>query len=485
MGVRPSVALPLLLLAVLAGPGSAAAATQLGQVDPAATDSAGGYAGVSEMQVQTGVGSPPYAATSDGVITSWSINAGTGSGQAELRLYRATSSASQYVIAGVSGYQTLTTGRVNTFPTQIPVQAGDKLGLKINGNPEAAGAGGSGDIAGFVGDGSPGTSVSLGGTGAARMNESAVLEPDADRDGFGDETQDQCPSDPTTQGPCADLAVELTAPGTVVRDGKVEYTVLVRNTSTTAGAADVTARLALPPSLQFVPGSVSTSACSTGTTAGHDEMTCNFGGLAAGASATARVKASALTLGTSVAQAAVSYRAVDPNPANDTASATTRVTHDAVRRCPAANFVGGTSGNDRLTGSRFSDPIYAGTGNDVLFGLAGDDCLFGDRGDDRLFGGPGNDRLTGSAGRDVLHGGSGRDRMFGGASSDRLYGDAGNDTMDGGPGVDRFYGGPGNDKIMAADHTNETVDCGPGPRDSVTADPGDTLRGCERVRIRR
>jgi hypothetical protein len=38
---------------------------------------------------------------------------------------------------------------------------------------------------------------------------------------------------------------------------------------------------------------------------------------------------------------------------------------------------------------------------------------------------------------------------------------------------------------MAADHTSETVDCGPGPRDSVTADPGDTLRGCERVRIRR
>jgi Ca2+-binding RTX toxin-like protein len=197
------------------------------------------------------------------------------------------------------------------------------------------------------------------------------------------------------------------------------------------------------------------------------------------------VKASALTLGTSVAQAAVSYRAVDPNPANDTASATTQVTHDAVRRCPAANFVGGTSGNDRLTGSRFSDPIYAGTGNDVLFGLAGDDCLFGDRGDDRLFGGPGNDRLTGNAGRDVLHGGSGRDRMFGGASSDRLYGDAGNDTMDGGPGVDRLYGGSGNDKIMAADHRNEKVDCGPGPRDSVTADPGDRLLGCERVRIRR
>jgi hypothetical protein len=28
------------------------------------------------------------------------------------------------------------------------------------------------------------------------------VEPDADHDGFGDETQDQCPTDKTTQGPC-------------------------------------------------------------------------------------------------------------------------------------------------------------------------------------------------------------------------------------------------------------------------------------------
>jgi hypothetical protein len=34
------------------------------------------------------------------------------------------------------------------------------------------------------------------------LNVSAVLEPDADGDGFGDETQDQCPTNATTQGPC-------------------------------------------------------------------------------------------------------------------------------------------------------------------------------------------------------------------------------------------------------------------------------------------
>ena len=36
----------------------------------------------------------------------------------------------------------------------------------------------------------------------ARLLLSAQLEPDADHDGYGDETQDQCPTDAATQGPC-------------------------------------------------------------------------------------------------------------------------------------------------------------------------------------------------------------------------------------------------------------------------------------------
>ena len=39
-------------------------------------------------------------------------------------------------------------------------------------------------------------------TGGFRVNIFAVLESDADHDGFGDETQDQCPTNASTQGPC-------------------------------------------------------------------------------------------------------------------------------------------------------------------------------------------------------------------------------------------------------------------------------------------
>lgn len=42
------------------------------------------------------------------------------------------------------------------------------------------------------------------------VNVSAVLEADTDGDGFGDETQDQCPTDPSTQGPCPTPASQPT-----------------------------------------------------------------------------------------------------------------------------------------------------------------------------------------------------------------------------------------------------------------------------------
>ena len=41
---------------------------------------------------------------------------------------------------------------------------------------------------------------------ANELMVAATIEPDADRDGFGDETQDQCPRQATTQGPCDDTA---------------------------------------------------------------------------------------------------------------------------------------------------------------------------------------------------------------------------------------------------------------------------------------
>ncbi len=49
----------------------------------------------------------------------------------------------------------------------------------------------------------------------------ATVEPDADGDGFGDETQDQCPTQKTTQGACDTAAPQVSGFG--VSNGKVSY----------------------------------------------------------------------------------------------------------------------------------------------------------------------------------------------------------------------------------------------------------------------
>ena len=69
----------------------------------------------------------------------------------------------------------------------------------------------------------------------------------------------------------------------------------------------------------------------------------------------------------------------------------------------AYNRVGGTEGDDALTGSLPSD---------LILGLEGDDLLIGNAGDDQLEGGAGSDSLDGGAGNDLLIGGKDGDSFI-------------------------------------------------------------------------
>ena len=89
---------------------------------------------------------------------------------------------------------TVTSG-LNTFDTKISVEAGDRFGVlgssigTLYCNTEDPG-----DLMGIAEGGIPagGTATFKEKTGA-QAAVSAVIEPDADRDGYGDETQDKCP----------------------------------------------------------------------------------------------------------------------------------------------------------------------------------------------------------------------------------------------------------------------------------------------------
>jgi Ca2+-binding RTX toxin-like protein len=65
-------------------------------------------------------------------------------------------------------------------------------------------------------------------------------------------------------------------------------------------------------------------------------------------------------------------------------------------------FITGTTSNNTLNGSAFTDYIYGSSGNDLLRGYGGDDYLDGGNNNDTLIGGTGKDYLYGGSGSDTF-----------------------------------------------------------------------------------
>lgn len=84
----------------------------------------------------------------------------------------------------------------------------------------------------------------------------------------------------------------------------------------------------------------------------------------------------------------------------------------------------GTSGRDRISGTRHRDVICLRAGSDYGNGRLGSDAVRGGSGADTLVGGNGSDLLRGYGGSDDLF------------ATD----ESPNDTLDGGPGQDNCYG---------------------------------------------
>ena len=169
-----------------------------------------------------------------------------------------------------------------------------------------------------------------------------------------------------------------------------------------------------------------------------------------------------------------------------------------------AATINGTNGNDTLIGTAANNTINACYGNDSVEGGGRNDTIDGGTGNDRLVGDgreiqcppgatsfsyctigqtstPGNDSISGGSGNDRIFGNAGRDSLSGGTGNDRISGESGNDSVSGGSGRDRISGGSGNDRIRARDNTRDTINCGSGRNDRVTADRSPRDSDCERV----
>jgi hypothetical protein len=142
-------------------------------------------------------------APSDGVIVRWRIKVGAEDpGQtAALRVIRNNvgrgKGATEAIPTAAGTYE---------YATRLPVKFGDQIGIDSTDSLEAVADSASGDTYEYwnppLPEGGAGTVPNASNGMASTLQVNADVEPDADGDEWGDETQDQCPTDASTHGPC-------------------------------------------------------------------------------------------------------------------------------------------------------------------------------------------------------------------------------------------------------------------------------------------
>jgi hypothetical protein len=197
----------------LIGASGAAAAVEAGNNCPADTFAPGN----SIVQLSRAAGAPlPINAPIDGVITKWRVTLNTGSSGVyaqTLKVLHPTVDPKSFEVLAESARGAVVEG-VNEFDTRLPVRAGDRFGLNgLAGVLYCNSAGGGTDKMGFLsGNPTPGSIFIVTAEQANRLIPASVtIEPDADHDGYGDETQDPCPRDPAAHFQCP-LAVVVPSP---------------------------------------------------------------------------------------------------------------------------------------------------------------------------------------------------------------------------------------------------------------------------------
>ena len=155
--------------------------------------------GGSGTFIQTASPNNGYVIPSDGVITSWSFEAGDEAVPIKIKFFR-SAGGNDYTTVAQSDLVTPNPNSLNTWPTRIAVKAGDLLGEYYSNNifplredPAYASveiSSGPDDPSVDIPPGSTFTYIPS--SGNYQADGSAVLEPDGDRDDFGDDSQDKC-----------------------------------------------------------------------------------------------------------------------------------------------------------------------------------------------------------------------------------------------------------------------------------------------------
>lgn len=191
----------LLVFALVLVAAPAKAAVTLGQTSSTGTTCTSGVPAYT--LVQSGAASNAYTVPlGNWVITSWSHNGMANTGQlVKLKVFRPTADPLKFTVVGQSSVRPIVAG-LQSFATRVPVTAGDVLGMVRTTTGELRCLFATASAQDKVSD-DPTSDTAVGAqetflapNGSTRLNLSAVLEPDPDGDGFGDESQDNCPAIP-------------------------------------------------------------------------------------------------------------------------------------------------------------------------------------------------------------------------------------------------------------------------------------------------
>jgi hypothetical protein len=301
------------VLAVLAPAAGAQAVTTVGSdLSKAATASVCGPAvACTYFTGDATTAAPVAAAPFDGVIVRWRVKAGSAAPAARLRVLRAAGSGS-YTSVAAGDSQALQSG-TSTFAVHIAVKAGDVIGLddgssaKLFASPAATAAYYFQPFLGAFAH-SPSKQASR------ELLVNADIERDADADGYGDETQDLCPTDETRQTAClSNLSVSVRpepAPLTVGRP--LSYTIKVSNDGPSI-ADDVGLTVAFPFSATPLQARAGRGSCG-----GSYTITCKLGPIERSGSGTVVLTVRPEVVGTTVVTGSASTPTAQTESDDDT-----------------------------------------------------------------------------------------------------------------------------------------------------------------------
>jgi hypothetical protein len=305
----------LVVLAVLVPAAGAQAATTIGSdLSKAANASLCGAAVACTYFTGDATTAAPVAvAPFDGVIVRWRAKSGSAAPSTRLRVLRPAGSGS-YTSAAASDAQALQAG-TNTVAARIAIKAGDVIGLddsssaKLFASPATTAAYYFQPFLGAFAH-SPSKQASR------ELLLNADVEHDADADGYGDETQDLCPSDETRQTAClSNLSVTVRpepAPLTVGRP--LSYTIKVSNDGPST-AQDVGLTVAFPFSATPLQARAGRGFCG-----GSYTITCKLGPIERNDSGTVVLTVRPEVVGTTVVTGSASTTTAQTETGDDTFS---------------------------------------------------------------------------------------------------------------------------------------------------------------------